>query len=70
MSKYDCTKTLDYAHEYRRMCSSTCCDVCPLSVLDYCIMEGVTEEHIAILQKWSDEHPEEPKLTSKEVEDE
>ena len=63
--KYDCSKTLNYSHERRRMCDSFCdqkgirlCFKCPLQGL-YCThVCRITPEHIDIVQKWSDEHPE------------
>ena len=64
--KYDCTKTLDYHHEKERLCASFDCGYehsCPLTDTD---CNDVTEEHIRIVQKWSDEHPEPPKLTKAE----
>ena len=64
MSKYDCSKTIDYAHEFTRMCDDGC-GVCPLYKAG-CGLKKLTEETIAIVQKWSDEHPEKPKLTRKE----
>ena len=60
--KYDCSKTLDYGHEKKRMCGTyrTCLDAClegcPLKTVG---CEGdITQGKIAIVQKWSDEHPE------------
>lgn len=62
--KYDCNRTLDYVHELQRMCNgfTTCMG---------CLLEGMgclrpTQEIINIIQKWSDENPEAPKLTQKE----
>lgn len=71
MSKYDCNNVIDYGHEFRRLCDShmSCTDEdekCPLRGL-YCNSLGrITQQEIDILQKWSDEHPEPPKLTKKE----
>lgn len=69
MSKYDCSKTVDYAHEFTRMCDAGC-GACPLHRTELhkggCGLKKLTEETIAIVQKWSDEHPEVPKLTKKE----
>lgn len=61
--KYDCSKTLDYAHERNRMCNAANiedCDNCPLrGVGEDCYnTRYITQEHIDIVQKWSDEHPE------------
>ena len=63
MSKYDCNKTLDYSHEWSRMCKATFDGTC-----DNCILKDagigcyntryITQERIDIVQKWSDEHPE------------
>lgn len=73
MKKYDCSKTLDYVHEMSRLCNSipvvggTCDNSnCPLGHITICSYP--TQEHIDILQKWSDEHPEKPKLTKREYE--
>lgn len=67
MKKYDCNKTLDYTHEFKRMCTGKRCqrDNCPFLGM-YCSSDSITDEHIQILQKWSDEHPEAPKLTKKD----
>ncbi len=70
MSKYDCNNVMDYGHEFRRLCKlyPSCSDngSCPL-VGRYCNNLGhITQEEIDILQKWSDEHPEPPKLTKKD----
>ena len=70
MSKYDCNNIMDYGHELRRLCDSypSCSDNgrCPL-IDRYCDYLGrITQEEIDILQKWSDEHPEPPKLTKKD----
>lgn len=63
MSKYDCSKTLDYSHERDRMCGAIKdgdCDNCKLQgVGGSCSNTSyITQEHIDIVQKWSDEHPE------------
>lgn len=70
MSKYDCNNIMDYGHEFRRLCDSypSCSSNgrCPL-IGRYCSSLGhITQEEIDILQKWSDEHPEAPKLTKKD----
>ena len=65
MKKYDCNKTLDYSHELGRICRSCDCAECLVGHLP-CSVDRVTQEHIDIVQKWSDEHPEAPKLTKKE----
>lgn len=67
--KYDCTKTLDCIHEYRRLCASRthgCDDGCPFYKIGSCDLDLFNENKIAILQKWSDENPEPPKLTAEE----
>lgn len=58
--KYDCYKTLDYAHEYNRFCNKHHCADCPLSykVHGAGTCDALTADHIEILQRWSDEHPE------------
>ena len=66
MSKYDCTKTLDYAHEFMRLHDEQdSCEACPLYGYG-CSLGTISEKHIKSVQKWSDEHPEVPKLTKKE----
>lgn len=66
--KYDCTKSLDYSHELKRLClygepTFGCLNYeCPLRSKG-CFL--ITAETVAILQEWSDEHPI-PKLTKRE----
>lgn len=70
MSKYDCSKTLDYAHEFRRMCDSygVCSEGCPMRDENACSDANViTSARIDILQKWSDEHPKSPKIKKREL---
>ena len=65
--KYDCSKTLDYAHERGRMCDAVNdCDNCKLQGVGGSCFHTylITQEHIDIVQKWSDKHPEK---TRKEV---
>lgn len=71
MSKYDCNNIMDYGHEFRRLCDSypSCSDNgrCPL-IGRYCNSLGrITQEEIDILQKWSDENPEAPKIRKREL---
>lgn len=65
--KYDCTKTLDIAHEIGRLCidqsrSEEGCENCILG--EYCdsasglYADYITEEVIRNMQYWSDTHPE------------
>lgn len=66
--KYDCNKTLDYWHEYKRICDtyssySGCDESCPLK---YQVCENPTAKIITIVQKWSDSHQEKPTLTREE----
>lgn len=72
MKKYDCSRTLDYVHEATRLCTvytKSKCEGCPLGdTVDCAFVGDITPEHIDILQKWSDEHPEQPKLTKREYE--
>lgn len=66
MGKYDCSKTIDFFHEMERMCNSyPICGGCPL-IGTNCGGKNVTKEQISAVQKWSDEHPEKPKLTKKD----
>ena len=69
MKKYDCSKVLDFKHEKGRMCEMTDgCDNCCLGHVQklreaLCELRcdwisAITENEIAALQKWSDEHPE------------
>ena len=71
MKKYDCSKTQDCIHEYHRLCDSYpagCESDCPfIGVEEICgfdIFEN--EDKIALLQKWSNEHPEAPTITKEE----
>lgn len=68
--KYDCTKALDLVHEYRRLCMdlhpSGCENDCPFCDMGNCGLDFFDEDKIALLQKWSDEHPEKPKITKAE----
>lgn len=65
--KYDCNKTLDCIHELLRICDyyNECydrCAECPLRDSN-CEWPELTQTDIDILQKWSDEHLEQSKLT-------
>ena len=69
MSKYDCSKTLDYKHEIDRVCGmyKYCAEGCPIWSKAGCIdISDVTQEDIDRLQRWSDEHPESPKLSKRD----
>lgn len=75
MKKYNCNNTLDYVHEYKRMCRAfdKCngCDGCPLVPLvkkSCCGIFDVTPEHIKRVQKWSDANPEPIILTDRQRE--
>lgn len=62
MSKIDCSKVLNYVSEMKRMCESygyQCHGVpaCPLANKACSQAKTITQEKIDILQKWSDEHP-------------
>lgn len=58
MKKYNCNNTLDYTHEFNRMCNAPrFCNNCPLRGLD-CNMSNATPEHVKRVQEWSDAHPE------------
>ena len=67
MSKYDCNKTLNCMHELDRVCSryESCDEGCPLFGRN-CSPKAMTQTEIDILQRWSDENPEAPKLTKKD----
>ncbi len=68
MKKYNCNNTLDYTHEFNRMCKTfDCCDDCSLYVLPCGAAKNITPEHIRRVQAWSDAHPE-ITLTGKQVE--
>ena len=68
MKKYNCNITLEYAHEYERMCNIfPDCSGCPLSGLNCRVASNITSEHINRVQAWSDANPE-PTLTDKQVE--
>ena len=67
--KYDCYKALDLIHEYRRLCDSHsdgCDNDCPFCEMGNCDLDFFDADKIALLQKWSDEHPEKPKITIEE----
>ena len=59
MSKYNCEKTRDFMHEWIRYHKAPGNDKFP-------IITSWEPASIEALQKWSDEHPEAPKLTRKE----
>lgn len=66
--KYDCNKTLDCVHELRRICTVyTKCEGCPLKNIDCAFVRDITQEHVNIVQKWSDEHPEPPKIRKEDL---
>ena len=68
MKKYNCNNTLDYVHEYERMCNIfLSCSGCPLLDLNCRVAKNITPEHIRRVQAWSDNHPE-IVLTDKQVE--
>ena len=70
--KYDCNKTTDYLHEVRRMCKAhPSCGACPISLTNLrcgTVPTLCDVSLVDIVQKWSDEHPEQPKLTKRERE--
>lgn len=59
----DCTKTVEFMREWIRLCKSNNCNDCPLESnkvnSQHCrwYVVAETEDAIAIVQKWSDEHP-------------
>lgn len=70
MVKYDCNKVKDYVHEVKRMCEYYGdCEGCPLGDYNchsFHALNGICDETIPIVQKWSDENPEKIKLTKEE----
>ena len=71
MKKYDCSKTADLIHEYRRLCDDNItCMSCPIFKQDEwltrCHLEDLGDAELKMIQKWSDEHPEKPKLKREE----
>lgn len=58
MKKYNCNNTLEYVHEFSRMCGAfNECSGCPLTKL-HCELYEITPEHIDRVQEWSDANPE------------
>lgn len=65
MSKIDCKIAENFLKEWDRMCEYPSCNTCPLRELrqhSECLgcwkrVSDVPVEAIAIVQKWSDEHP-------------
>lgn len=57
MSKVDCSNVLNYIKEYNRMCGGMICSDCKLKDMHCSELDKITQEHINIVQKWSDEHP-------------
>lgn len=64
MPKYDCHKTLEYNHEFVRMCDNgnNCNHGCPFVNYGRYLCDRtkmIDEEKIQRLQDWSNNHPEE-----------
>lgn len=68
MAKIDCSVTVDFLREWRRMCESydddECFEACPMNGIANDKHRSCTdmaqknpERAIKIVQKWSDEHP-------------
>lgn len=64
--KVDCSKTLNYIKELKRMChyyvngkTNRCSLDCPFAQTNCTHTAEITQQHIDLLQKWSDEHPQE-----------
>lgn len=60
-SKYDCSRTLDWTHEKRRICDSywekgSGCSECPLGGEHRSCGGAYTQEDIDTVQAWSDAH--------------
>lgn len=77
--KIDCSKTINFFKEKRRMCNScndvVGCENCPLhiylnemSIDSYCeyFVSVHPEKAVEIVQQWSDEHPQKTYKTYKE----
>ena len=63
MRRYDCSKTRDFLHEAKRLCRTVHdCDCCPIGQ-EQCWVEEMSEETIEIVQQWSDDNIENPKIT-------
>lgn len=56
MSKVDCSNILNYKKELSRMCSKSGCSYCELKNMHCGDLNKITQEHIYIVQKWSNEH--------------
>lgn len=55
----DCNNTLEYKHEFLRMCNSyRKCRDCPFNGEPCHGIDDISEKYIETVQKWSDEHPE------------
>lgn len=54
--RVDCSLALNFLNEFNRMCKGRKCCNCPFDGM-YCGMDGMTQEHVDILQKWSDANP-------------
>ena len=65
MSKYDCSKCLDYEHERKRMCKyyNGDCHKCDVGDFHFSCFISDLQDKIDTVQKWSDEHPEHPEKT-------
>ena len=64
--KIDCNITENFFKERKRMCNTVTCSKCPLRTpYDDCadIVVFHHDKAMEIIQKWSDEHPEEPVKT-------
>ena len=74
MSKYDCSRTAEFFHELNRMCKfytnrDECYTQCPLTDMACdvpCDMENFENREINLVQQWSDNHPEMPRITLEE----
>lgn len=72
----DCSKTVDFNAEQSRMCDyyEFCNNGCPFKAREethfrFCgdFVKSYTDEAVAMLQKWSDEHPLPPSKTYADV---
>jgi hypothetical protein len=57
----DCSKALNYVAEIQRMCKHCQdrhgCIECGLSEMKCSDVFAISEDHIKVVQRWSDEHP-------------
>ena len=57
-AKIDCSNVLNYVAETERMCKSHNhnCGSCPLEYIGCDVVSEITQRHIDVVQRWSDEN--------------